>query len=74
MDFSWMDSLRQESASHHDNDVEGNSRLMGSQDEAEATFSSRIEVSYVDNILMITIQDDCRLAVRYELEVQMPNR
>ena len=74
MDFSWTDSSRQESASRHDNDVEGSSRPVGGQDEADATFSSRIEVSCADNISMITIQDDCRLAAPYELEVQMPSR
>ena len=46
---------------------------MGGPDEAEATSSSHVEVSYAYDISTITIQDTRRLVACYELEVQMPS-
>ena len=71
--FSWTDSLRRESTSRHANDVKGSSRLARGQDDAKATSFGRVEVSCMDDILSITIEDARRLAARYRLEVQMPS-
>ena len=73
LDFSWMDSFKRESASCYNNDVEGSSRPVGGQDEAEETPSGQVEVSCAYDISMVTTQDACRLAERYGLKVHMPN-
>ena len=72
LDFSWTESLRQESTSLYDN-TERSSRQAGDQDDTEATSLGHVEVSCMDDILSITLEDTNKLAACYRLEVLMPS-
>ena len=60
-------------ASHHDDDAERSLRPVGGQDDVEATSSDRVEVSCVDDISSIILEDTNSLVARYRHEVLMPS-